>query len=44
VPRPRRSRARRVVRRLSLVSAVVGGLMALRERKLAENQRRFNLP
>jgi hypothetical protein len=41
---PRRSRRRRLVRRISVLSAVVGGLLALRDRKLSENQQRFNLP
>jgi hypothetical protein len=35
---------RRLVRRLTFVSAVVGGLLALRDRKVAENRRRFDLP
>jgi hypothetical protein len=39
-----RSRRRKLFRRFSLLSMVVGGLLALRDRKLAENQRRFNLP
>jgi hypothetical protein len=38
------ARTRRRLVRLSVLSAVVGGLLALRERKLAENQQRFNLP
>lgn len=38
------ARTRRRFVRLSLLTAVVGGLLALRERKLAENQQRFNLP
>ena len=41
---PARSRPRRLFRRLSVLSVVVGGLLALRDRKLAENQRRFDLP
>ncbi|HUP84111.1 MAG TPA: hypothetical protein VM143_00455 [Acidimicrobiales bacterium] len=39
-----RSRGRRFVRRVSVLSAIIGGLLALRERKLTENQQRFNLP
>jgi hypothetical protein len=35
---------RRLFRRLSLFSAAVGGLLALRSRKLSENQQRFHLP
>lgn len=38
------ARTRRRFVRLSLLAAVVGGLLALRDRKLAENQQRFNLP
>lgn len=39
------ARSRRsALRRITVVSAVVAGLMALRERKLSENQQRFNLP
>ena len=37
-------RTRRRLVRLSLLTAAVGGLLALRERKLAENQQRFDLP
>lgn len=37
-------RRRKLVRRLSILSVVVGALMTLRDRKLAENQRRFDLP
>ncbi len=39
-----RSPRRRAVRRLTVVSAIVSGILALRERKLAENQRQFDLP
>jgi hypothetical protein len=39
-----RSRRRRSLRRLTILSAVVSGLLTLRNRKLAENQRRFDLP
>ena len=35
---------RRTLRRLTMLSAVVGALVTLRNKKLAENQRRFNLP
>ncbi len=35
---------RRLFRRFSLLSAIVGALLALRERKLSGNQRKFNLP
>lgn len=35
---------RRTLRRLTIVSAVVSGLLTLRNKKVAENQRRFNLP
>lgn len=35
---------RRTVRRLTILSTVVGALLTLRNKKLAENQRRFNLP
>jgi hypothetical protein len=38
------ARSRRRLVRLTFLSAVVGGLLTLRDRKLAENQRRFNLP
>ena len=38
------ARTRRRFVRLSLLTAAIGGLLALRERKLAENQQRFNLP
>jgi hypothetical protein len=42
---PRRPRTRRrAVRRLTIASAAVSALLALRNRKLAENQRRFDLP
>ena len=42
-PAVARSR-RRTFRRLTLFSSVVGALLTLRKKKLAENQRRFNLP
>lgn len=35
---------RRTFRRLTILSAVVSALLTLRNKKLAENQRRFNLP
>lgn len=35
---------RRSLRRLTLLSVVISGLLTLRNKKLAENQRRFNLP
>ena len=41
---PAVARTRRRFVRLSLLSAVVAGLLALRDRKVAENQQRFNLP
>jgi hypothetical protein len=42
VARPRSRR--RLLRRFTVLTAVVGGLLAIRERKLAENQQRFKLP
>ena len=41
---PAVARTRRRLVRLSLLSAAVGALLKLRERKLTENQQRFNLP
>ena len=38
------ARTRRRFVRLSILTAIVGGLLALRERKLAENQQKFKLP
>lgn len=35
---------RRSIRRLTLLSVVISGLLTLRNKKVAENQRRFNLP
>ena len=35
---------RHVFRRFTLLSAVIGGLLALRDRKLSKNRQRFNLP
>jgi hypothetical protein len=35
---------RRSLRRLTLLSVVISGLLTLRNKKVAENQRRFNLP
>jgi hypothetical protein len=35
---------RRSLRRLTILSAVFTGLLTLRNKKLAENQQRFNLP
>ena len=35
---------RRTLRRLTIVSALVSGLLTLRNKKLQENQRRFKLP
>ena len=35
---------RRTFRRLTILSSVVGALLTLRNKKLAENQRRFDLP
>jgi len=35
---------RRTLRKLTILSAVVSALLTLRNKKLAENQRRFNLP
>jgi len=37
-------RRRRVVRRVGVLAVLAGGLGTLRQRKLAENQRRFDLP
>lgn len=35
---------RRLFRRFTLLSAVVGGLLTLRDRKLSQNRQRFKLP
>ena len=35
---------RRTFRKLTILSAVVSALLTLRNKKLAENQRRFDLP